>query len=117
AMMIRDENGEMAYKYYNLPLERSKIESLPMNWTVVHPIDENSPLEGFSKADMEAADVEVYVLVKGFNDIYSNTVLQRTSYTYNEIKMNGKFAPMYMETENGTILELNKLNKMMTQRS
>jgi len=25
-----------------------------MNWTVVHPIDENSPLEGLSKADMEA---------------------------------------------------------------
>jgi inward rectifier potassium channel len=106
------ENGNAVYKFYELPLERKKIESLPMNWTVVHPIDENSPLLGFNAADLEMADLEVYVLVKGFNDVYSNTVLQRTSYTYHEIKFGGKFIPMYHESENGktTILELHHLN-------
>ena len=86
-----------------------------MNWTVVHPIDEQSPLMGFSAEDMATADVELYVLVRGFNDVYSNTVLQRTSYTFDEIKINHKFAHMYKETENGTILELHKLNKFVTQ--
>jgi inward rectifier potassium channel len=114
AMLIQ-ENGKANYQYYNLPLERSRIESLPMNWTVVHEINEESPLAGFSSEDMAAADVEVYVLVKGFNDVYSNTVLQRTSYTFDEIKINHKFAHMYQETENGTILELHKLNKFVTQ--
>ena len=110
AMLIQ-ENGEANYKYYDLPLERSKIESLPMNWTVVHPIDEQSPLVGFTQEDLKAADVEVYVLIRGFNDVYSNTVLQRTSYTYQEIKLNRKFIPMYQETENGTVLELHKLSR------
>ena len=64
---------------------------------------------------MKAADLEVYVLVRGFNDVYSNTVLQRTSYTYNEIKINRRFVHMYQETENGTILELQKLNKFVGQ--
>jgi inward rectifier potassium channel len=61
---------------------------------------------------MEAADVELYVLIRGFDDVYSNFVQQRTSYTYDEIKFNGKFVPMYRESEDGktTILELNKLN-------
>jgi inward rectifier potassium channel len=114
AMLIQ-ENGKANYKYYDLPLERRKIESLPMNWTVVHPIDEQSPLLGLSAEDMAAADVELYVLVRGFNDVYSNTVLQRTSYTYDEIKINHKFTHMYRETENGTILELHKLNRFVAQ--
>jgi inward rectifier potassium channel len=114
AMLIQ-ENGRANYKYYELPLERTKIESLPMNWTVVHPIDEQSPLLGFSADDLRAADVELYVLVRGFNDVYSNTVLQRTSYTYDEIKINRRFTHMYKETENGTILELHKLNKFVAQ--
>src|SRR5260221_3468091 len=112
AMLIQ-EDGQANYKYYDLPLERSKIESLPMNWTVVHPIDEQSPLLGFSADDLKTADAELYVLVKGFNDVYSNTVLQRTSYTYDEIKINHRFTPMYKETETGTILELHKLNKFV----
>lgn len=114
AMLIQ-ENGQANYKYYDLNLERKKIESLPMNWTVVHPIDDQSPLLGLTAEDMAAADVELYVLVRGFNDVYSNTVLQRTSYTFNEIKLNKKFTHMYQETENGTILELHKLNRFIDQ--
>lgn len=109
AMLIQ-ENGQWNYKYYDLPLERKKIEQMPMNWTVVHPIDDKSPLLGLTPEDLKTTDVELYIMIKGFNDIYSNTVLQRTSFTYQEIKFNRKFIPMYQETENGTILELHKLS-------
>jgi inward rectifier potassium channel len=107
------ENDNAVYKFYDLSLERSHVESLPMNWTVVHPIDENSPFMGFSFEDMKVADVELYVLVRGFDDVYSNMVLQRTSYTFEEIKFNKKFIPMYRESNDGktTILELHKLNE------
>jgi|SRR5438477_2477523 len=116
AMLIQ-EDGQANYKYYDLTLERNRIESLPMNWTVVHPIDEQSPLVGFSADDLAAADVELYVTVRGFNDVYSSTVQQRTSYTFQEIKMNRRFIPMYRETENGTVLELKKLNKSILQQA
>ena len=116
AMLIQ-EDGQANYKYYDLTLERNRIENLPMNWTVVHPIDDQSPLVGFSEDDLAAADVELYVTVRGFNDVYSSTVQQRTSYTFQEIKMNRRFIPMYRETENGTVLELQKLNKSILQRA
>lgn len=105
-------DGSAEYRYYDLNLERSKVESLPMNWTVVHPIDDKSPFLGFTPDDMIASDVELYVLIRGFDDVYSNFVQQRTSYTYQEIRFNGKFVPMYRESEDGrtTILELHKLN-------
>jgi inward rectifier potassium channel len=105
-------DGMAEYRYYDLTLERSRVESLPMNWTVVHPIDDKSPFLGFTPDDMQASDVELYVLIRGFDDVYSNVVQQRTSYTYQEIKFNGKFIPMYRESVDGrtTILELHKLN-------
>jgi len=106
------ENDTPSYKYFSLELERTKVESMPMSWTVVHPIDEKSPFHGFSKADMKAADVELYVMLRGFDDVFSNYVQQRTSYTFDEIIFNRKFLPMYRESEDGrtTILELHKLN-------
>jgi len=116
AMLIQ-EDGQANYKYYELELERSKIENLPMNWTVVHPIDDQSPLAGFTLEDLTSADVELYVTVRGFNDVYSSTVQQRTSYTFREIQMNRRFIPMYRETESGTVLELQKLNKSTLQQA
>lgn len=106
------ENETPSYKYFSLELERTKVESMPMSWTVVHPIDEKSPFYGFTKEDMKAADVELYVMLRGFDDVFSNYVQQRTSYTFDEIIFNRKFLPMFRESEDGrkTILELHKLN-------
>jgi inward rectifier potassium channel len=106
------ENDKATYKFYELPLERSKVDTLMMNWTVVHPIDEDSPLLGLTPEDYKSSDVEVYVQVKGFDDVYSTIVIQRTSYVFDEIKFNAKFATMYHESEDGktTIVELDKLS-------
>ncbi len=61
---------------------------------------------------MTGANVELYVMLRGFDDVFSNYVHQRTSYTFNEIFFNRKFVPMYRESDDGasTILELQKLN-------
>ena len=106
------ENGKPDYKYFTLDLERTKVESLSLSWTVVHPIDEKSPFYGFTEEDMKNADAEIYVSLRGFDDVFSNYVQQRTSYTYNEILFGRKFIPMFRESDDGktTILELHKLN-------
>lgn len=106
------ENEVPVYKFYDLELERNRVDSLPMNFTVVHPLDEKSPLYNYNAADMETADVELYVLVRAFDDVYSSTVQQRTSYIYKEILHEVKFAPMYHESSDGntTIIDLDKIN-------
>jgi len=107
------ENETPVYKFYDLELERNRVDSLPMNFTVVHPLDEKSPLYNYNAADMEAADVELYILVRAFDDVYSSTVQQRTSYIYKEILHSVKFAPMFHESEDGntTIIDLDKINE------
>jgi len=114
AAMRVEENSNSTYKFYDLVLERYKVDNLPMNWTVVHPIDENSPFHNFNEEDMAAGDVEIYVLITGFDEVFSSPVLRRTSYTYREMKFNAKFVPMYRESEDGmtTILQMHKINEI-----
>ena len=109
-----EENGRMVYRFFDLELERNHVDSLPMNFTVVHPIDEKSPLFGLKPEDYADADVEIYVLVRAFDDVYSSNVQQRTSYTFHEIVHGKKFVPMYRESEDGlhTILDMDKLNQL-----
>jgi len=115
AAMVIHEHGKSVYKFYDLALERSHVESLPMNWTVVHPINADSPLFEYSAEDLKKADLEIYVSLRGFDDVYSNIVQQRTSYTYNEILFDRKFVPMYHESADGrtTIVELDRLHEHM----
>ncbi len=108
-----NENGKVAYKFYQLDLERSRIDNLMMNWTVVHPLDDNSPLHDMEWSDMKQADLEIYVSLHGFDDIYANNVMKRTSYIADEIIPNAKFVTMFHESSDGktTILDLDKLNE------
>jgi inward rectifier potassium channel len=110
---VEMENDKPQFKFYQLNLERSRIDTLNMNWTVVHPIDQESPLLNFTLEDMHRSDLELYVQVTGFDHIFSNMVMQRTSYTFKEIVWGAKFKPMYHESADGntTVLELDKLDE------
>ncbi|HVF97032.1 MAG TPA: ion channel, partial [Flavisolibacter sp.] len=87
------ENEKPEYKFFQLALERSRIDMFNMNWTVVHPINEESPLLNFTKDDLHGSDLELLVQVSGFDPIFSNIVMARTSYTYKEVVWGAKFKP------------------------
>jgi inward rectifier potassium channel len=86
-------------KFYNLELEISRINFLSLTWTIVHPIDQNSPLFGLSPAQLNDRDVEILVLIKGINDTFSQAVHSRYSYKANDIVENAKFRPMQQEPD------------------
>jgi hypothetical protein len=107
-----EENGILVNKFYTLKLELAKVNTLTLSWTLVHPIDEESPLFNFSKEDYENLDGEIMVFVKTFDDMFSNTVAINTSYTFNEFVYGAKFDIMYEQNQANThtILFLDKLN-------
>jgi inward rectifier potassium channel len=104
--------GEVKNQFFGLDLELSKATTLTMNWTVVHVINEESPLYHLSTEDIEATEAELLVFVRGFDDMYSNTVIARSSYTFKEFVYGAKFKPMYHPNEehSKTVLELSLLN-------
>ena len=107
------EPGSKVRSFLPLSLERKKINLFPTSWTVVHPIDEASPLYGKSAQDLHEMEVEMYVLLKAFDDTFSQTVYSRTSYRDSEIIYGAKFLPMFSQQENGkTLLDLRLINAM-----
>jgi inward rectifier potassium channel len=107
-----DEDGQMKNKFFNVPLDISKATTMTSNWTLVHVINEDSPLFGFSKEDMANAQAELLIFVQGFDESFSNTVVSRASYNYEEFVYGAKFDPMYHpNTDNSsTVLHIDRLD-------
>jgi inward rectifier potassium channel len=81
-------------RFITLPLERKRINLFPTSWTVVHPIDEKSPLFGLTDEDLRQAQAEFIVLIKAFDDTFSQSIYQRTSYIATEVAWGIRFKPM-----------------------
>ncbi len=94
-MLVERTGGEFKRSYTILPLERSAILMFPTTWTVVHPIDRESPLYGKTPAALEELQAEVLILLKGYDDTFSQTVHSRYSYRYDEIEWGAKFTPAF----------------------
>lgn len=107
-----EENGKITNKFFFLDLEMSRVNSLNLSWTLVHPITEISPFYGFSEAEFRNSVGEIIVFVKAFDDMFSNTVVKRTSYVFDEIVYGAKFVPMFTRNDNATktLLHIDKLN-------
>jgi inward rectifier potassium channel len=110
--IVSEENGQTINKFYSLPLEMNKIDSLNLSWTLVHEIDEQSPLYHFDADYFSKNQDQIMVFIKIFDDMFSTVVAAQTSYTFNEIVFNAKFEMMYHENTDQTItiLELDNLN-------
>ncbi|MEP6595383.1 MAG: ion channel [Ginsengibacter sp.] len=113
--LVLEENGKTVNKFFQLPLEFNTVNALTLSWTIVHPITETSPLYNFTKEDFENTTGEILVYLKAFDDMFSNTVVTRTSYTFKEIIIGAKFKPMFMRSNEGnkTTLHLDKLNSFV----
>ena len=89
-------------RFYNLPLVRSKIPFLSVPWTVVHPIDVNSPLWGLTKAEFEASSMEFFVQVKVFDEAHRQVLFKEFSYFgVEEVLWGAKYVNIQRYTETG----------------
>ncbi len=107
--MLDKENGHR--RYYSLNLETKFIQFFPLNWTLVHPITEDSPLNICSPESLKDLDAEVLIRIKGYDDTFGQTVHVRFSYKYDEIVHGARFLKVYESDEDGnTHLALNKIH-------
>ena len=114
---LKNENGRVVRRFDMLELERQKVSFLPLAWTIVHPIDEKSPLYNLTAEDLEKGNAEFAVLLSGMDETYAQTVHSRTSYRANEVKFGYKFANIYNEVRSGEkisvdVRRLSKIEKI-----
>ena len=109
----RDAQGQLRRNFVELKLERKKVFFLALTWTVVHPIDESSPLAGKSAADLERLQAEVLILIRGYDDSFTQVVNSRYSYRWEEIEWQARFAPAFeVSPEGHLVLDLQRVSSI-----
>lgn len=98
-------------QFRQLALERDSVNLFPLNWTLVHPITEDSPLYKKNTSEIKKLETEIIVLIQGFDETFSQSVHVNSSYTCAEILSDRKFAPMYFARDGATVLELDRLDE------
>jgi inward rectifier potassium channel len=112
-MTVEETDGQPVRSYRQLKLEREQVLFMPLTWTIVHPIDNESPLYGLTAQDFARLRAEVMILIKAYDDTFSQTVLARYSYRYDEIGWNQRFAPAFsVDSAGDLVLELQKVGEI-----
>lgn len=96
-----DEDGRTVRHFDVLDLERKSVTFFPLTWTVVHPIDEDSPLYGMTERDLHYSDAEFLILLTATDETFAAVVHQRSSYKPDEIIYGYKFVSIYNEMKPG----------------
>lgn len=110
-----ERKGERRREYHQLRLERERVAFFPLHWTVVHPIDEESPLWGITEEEFHATMSEFLVLLSATDDTFSQVVYSRSSYRHDEVIWNARFADPFRMREDGTIgVDLNRMHEWET---
>ncbi|WP_460205457.1 ion channel [Scytonema sp. NUACC21] len=95
------KEGDVMRRFYDMSLVRSQSPLFALTWTVMHPIDENSPLYGVTPEDMVEDEMEVVVTLTGLDETVSQTIHARHSYISEEIFWNMRFVDILGKTKNG----------------
>jgi inward rectifier potassium channel len=107
------KDGERIRRFHQLGLERHRVEFFSLSWTVVHPIDKESPLVGITPDRLRDGEAEVLVHATAHEETFSTRIIARASYYTDEITWDGKFADMYVDAPDGVItIDIARLDRI-----
>jgi inward rectifier potassium channel len=94
-------NGVSVRRYYPLRLERESVVFFPLSWTIVHTIEQDSPLFGVTEDELCASGAEFLILLTGMDETFSQVVNARSSYRANEVMWDAKFTDIFVYDPEG----------------
>lgn len=107
-VLIGNKDGDRVY--HNLELQFSKINFFALSWTIVHPINEKSFFKDQTPESLKEIDAEIVILLKAFDDSFSQTVYSRMSYKHDEFVWDAKFDSSIYEEDQKMAIDLQKLD-------
>jgi inward rectifier potassium channel len=104
--MLRDEVTEEGYRIRriaDLPLLRSQHPMFSLGWTIMHVIDEASPLSSESAESLSKSKTAFILSVSGTDENTGQTLMARAEYSGADIRWNSTFHDILEEAPDGTI--------------
>ncbi|MDZ8107022.1 MAG: ion channel [Nostoc sp. DedQUE12a] len=102
--LMRDEltaEGQSMRRIYDLKLLRNQTPSFSLSWSVVHVIDEFSPLYGMTPESLIQTNSMLMISLSGIDETVAQVVHARHSYSAKEILWNNRFVDIFHETPDG----------------
>ncbi len=97
-------------RYFALKLDRDQVMFLPLNWTLVHEIDAESPLYETTSEELEEKLGELLILLRGYDDTYAQDIHARSSYRFDEIRWDHRFVRPYSVADGELVLDLSLIH-------
>jgi inward rectifier potassium channel len=106
--------GVTMYRLEELQLARDSTQALTRSWTVMHKIDEKSPLYGLTPDDLVEREIEFFVTVVGTDDTSRQPVHGRHRYLDTDLSWGARHADVLREREDGLLeLDVRKFHDMV----
>jgi len=105
-LLLRRESskeGTRMRRFHDLTPVRSRLPMLQLTWTVMHPIDEKSPLYGMTGESLEETDAEIVISLTGLDETFSQTVHARHSFVAEEVIFGATFEDVLAVREDGRV--------------
>ena len=100
----RSPEGEVSYRTTDLALMRDRLPALARSWTILHRLDERSPLHRQTPESLARVDAEILVAVSGIDDTSLQSVNARWTYEHTRIVWGARLADILSETPEGDLL-------------
>ncbi|MEO8880260.1 MAG: transporter [Gemmatimonadaceae bacterium] len=105
-------DGVRARNFHQLTLERNAVEFFTLHWTVVHPITADSPLAGVTPETLADSQAELLIFVNALEETFSTRVSTRSSYVWDELRWDVKFASIFANGPDGVIaIDVERLSR------
>ena len=95
--------GKVVRRAQELRLERVHIPAFPLSWTLMHVLDEQSPLHGFDRERATAADARIFVTLEARDPTLATTIQDMRSYAAADIRFGMRYADAVTTTRNGAL--------------
>jgi inward rectifier potassium channel len=110
--MFEEVDGRRERNFHQLALERNSVEFFTLHWTVVHPINADSPMRGMTPERMRESEAEFLVLVNAHEETFSTRVTTRGSYLWDEVRWDVKWASVFASAPDGVLaIDVDRLDR------
>ncbi|MEH2000841.1 MAG: ion channel [Nostoc sp.] len=102
--LMRDEvtlEGQFIRRFHDLKLLTNQTPSFTLSWSVMHVIDEFSPLYGMTPESLTQTNTILIISLSGLDETVAQIVHARHTYGANEILWNNQFVDIFHRTPDG----------------
>jgi inward rectifier potassium channel len=112
-LTVTSTEGKRFRRAQELRLERTRLPAFPLTWTLMHVLDEQSPLHGYDAARAIEARAQLFVTLEARDPTLAALVHDIRNYAPEDIRFGMRYADAVIMPEDGApVADLTKIGDL-----